>query len=72
MKAQVVVNDRALCVAYDQELRSLLQKRAADGHTLDGTAVVMSVQSKDVWRLRRQCQNSSRGWLEDQQDDRMP
>ncbi|MDJ0322002.1 HsdR family type I site-specific deoxyribonuclease [Pseudarthrobacter sp. PS3-L1] len=47
MKAQVVVYDRALCVAYDQELRSLLAKRAAEGHSLDGTAVVMSVRSKD-------------------------
>ncbi len=48
MKAQVVVNDRSLCVAYDQELQSQLAKRAADGQPLDECSVVMSVQSKDA------------------------
>lgn len=47
MKAQIVVNDRALCAAYDAELKRLLGERAAAGHTLDECQVVMSAQSKD-------------------------
>ncbi|MEH0110758.1 HsdR family type I site-specific deoxyribonuclease [Tersicoccus sp. MR15.9] len=46
MKAQVVVFDRGLCVAYQQELTRLLAERAGDGAP-DESAVVMSVSSKD-------------------------
>lgn len=35
MKAQVVVFDRAACVAYHQQLTHLLERRHAQGHPLD-------------------------------------
>lgn len=47
MKAQVVVYDRGLCVAYHQELTRQLQERARAGAAPDEAAVVMSVQPKD-------------------------
>jgi len=48
MKAQVVVFDRASCVAYERELTRLLAERAAEhGGTPDEAAVVMTVSGKD-------------------------
>jgi len=47
LKAQIVVADRALCVAYDAEIKRLLAQRHQAGHPLDECQVVMSVQSKD-------------------------
>ncbi|WP_246199836.1 type I restriction endonuclease subunit R [Arthrobacter zhaoguopingii] len=47
MKAQVVVFDRALCVAYQEELTRLLKERAGSTQTVDRSAVVMSVNTKD-------------------------
>ncbi|WP_153392717.1 type I restriction endonuclease subunit R [Ornithinicoccus halotolerans] len=47
MKAQVVVNDRALCVAYEAELTRQLLARAGESEAPDEAAVVMSVGSKD-------------------------
>lgn len=46
MKAQVVVFDRALCVAYQEEFTRLLAERAG-ASIPDQSAVVMSIQSKD-------------------------
>lgn len=46
MKAQIVVFDRALCVAYTEELNRLLAERAGAGNA-DEAALVMSVQSKE-------------------------
>ncbi|MBG0738897.1 HsdR family type I site-specific deoxyribonuclease [Paeniglutamicibacter antarcticus] len=46
MKAQVVAYDRALCVAYQEELARQLKARAGGG-TPDEAVIVMSVQSKD-------------------------
>lgn len=43
MKAQVVVFDRAACVAYHAQLTKLLERRHAQGHPLDEAAVVMHV-----------------------------
>ncbi|MHA7295220.1 type I restriction endonuclease subunit R [Arthrobacter sp. HLT1-21] len=48
MKAQVVVFDRALCIAYQQELTRLLAVRAGKNGTPDEATVVMSIQSKDI------------------------
>lgn len=48
MKAQVVVADRALCIACHKELSRLLEQRYEQGHDLDTAAVVMTVSaSKD-------------------------
>ena len=47
MKAQIVVFDRGMCVAYYNELTRQLQARTGTGQTQDEAAVVMSVQSKD-------------------------
>ncbi|CAM4008296.1 type I restriction endonuclease subunit R [Janibacter anophelis] len=64
MKAQVVVNDRDLCVAYETELRRLLVKRATDtGTAPDEVRVVMSVQPKDdatlqPYKLTREEENA--------------
>lgn len=53
MKAQVVVADRDLCVAYEEELRRLLTARATEAGTdADKVAVVMSVQPKDDQELQ--------------------
>nr|WP_221935768.1 HsdR family type I site-specific deoxyribonuclease [Janibacter cremeus] len=53
MKAQVVVADRDLCVAYETELARLLAARAAKtGTEPDEVAVVMSVQPKDEQQLQ--------------------
>ncbi len=43
MKAQVVVFDRAACVAYHARLTALLERRHTDGQQLDEAAVVMHV-----------------------------
>ncbi len=55
LKAQIVVADRALCVAYDAEIKRLLAQRHQAGHPLDECQVVMSVQSKDPleWQAYR-------------------
>lgn len=47
MKAQIVVFDRGLCVAYHQELTWQLSARAAIGVEPDVAGLVMSIQSKD-------------------------
>lgn len=48
MKAQIVVFDRGLCVAYHRELTRQLEARAATAGTApDQAGVVMSIQSKD-------------------------
>jgi type I restriction enzyme R subunit len=51
MKAQIVVYDRAMCVAYAEELSRLLAERAAPGTAPDQAAVVMTLQGKndDGW-----------------------
>ncbi|NYD78430.1 type I restriction endonuclease subunit R [Arthrobacter cupressi] len=47
MKAQIVVFDRGLCVAYYEELTRQLLARGKAGASTDEAAVIMSVQSKD-------------------------
>nr|WP_176704686.1 HsdR family type I site-specific deoxyribonuclease [Arthrobacter sp.]AXV46305.1 Type I restriction enzyme R protein, HsdR family type I site-specific deoxyribonuclease [Arthrobacter sp.] len=47
MKAQIVVFDRGLCVAYHQELTRQLAARAAVGVEPDAAGLVMSIASKD-------------------------
>ncbi|EMY34067.1 HsdR family type I site-specific deoxyribonuclease [Arthrobacter crystallopoietes BAB-32] len=47
MKAQIVVFDRGLCVAYHEELTRQLSARAGTDATPDEAAVIMSVNSKD-------------------------
>src|SRR5699024_6589765 len=42
-KAQIVVYDRAACVAYHEELTALLEQRHYAGESLDEAAVVMTV-----------------------------
>jgi type I restriction enzyme R subunit len=47
MKAQIVVYNRAMCVAYADELRNLLAERAdARQEPVDEVAVVMTIQGK--------------------------
>ena len=71
MKAQVVAYDRSLCVAFEQEINNLLEKRhqlaleADTTHVKHEAAVVMSAGSKDdpeewkVYDLSRQQTNAT-------------
>lgn len=47
MKAQIVVFDRGLCVAYHQEITRQLEAQASSETGPDEAGVVMSIQSKD-------------------------
>lgn len=61
-KAQVVVYDRAACVAYHAKLTELLAARATSGHPLDEAAVVMSVtggkDEDDAWAPHRRTESN--------------
>ena len=60
-KAQIVVYDRAACVAYQSRLAELLAARHAAGHELDHAAVVMSVtggkDEDETWAVHRRTES---------------